>query len=37
MGHDYELADYDRDDLIFTKEMLLAEAVERTPLKSEGE
>jgi len=37
MGHDYEMADYDRRDLIFTKEMLLAEAVERTPLKSEGE
>ena len=37
MGHDYEMADYDRDDLIFTKEMLLAEPIERTPLKSEGE
>jgi NADH-quinone oxidoreductase subunit I len=31
------MADYDRDDLIFTKEMLLAEPIERTPLKSEGE
>ena len=37
MGHDYEMADYDRTDLIFTKEMLLAEAIERTPLKSEDE
>jgi len=37
MGHDYEMADYDRDDLIFTKEMLLAEPLERTPLKAEGE
>ena len=37
MGHDYEMADYDRRDLIFTKEMLLAEPVERTPLKVEGE
>ena len=37
MGHDYEMSDYDRSDLIFTKEMLLAEPVERTPLKSEGE
>ena len=37
MGHDYEMADYTRDDLIFTKEMLLAEPIERTPLKSEGE
>jgi NADH-quinone oxidoreductase subunit I len=37
MGHDYELSDYDRADLIFTKEMLLAEPLERTPLKREGE
>ena len=37
MGHDYEMADYDRRDLIFTKEMLLAEAIERTPLRAEGE
>ena len=31
MGHEYELSDYTRSDLIFTKEMLLAEPVERTP------
>jgi NADH-quinone oxidoreductase subunit I len=37
MGHDYELADYNRSDLIFTKEMLLADPVERTPLRREGE
>ena len=37
MGHDYELSDYDRDDLIFTKEMLLAEPLERTPLRTEDE
>ena len=37
MGHDYEMADYNRSDLIFTKEMLLAEPIERTPLKSEEE
>jgi NADH-quinone oxidoreductase subunit I len=37
MGHDYEMADYDRGDLIFTKEMLLADSIERTPLKAEGE
>jgi NADH-quinone oxidoreductase subunit I len=37
MGHDYELSDYDRSDLIFTKEMLLAEPLERTPLRTEGE
>jgi NADH-quinone oxidoreductase subunit I len=37
MGHDYELSDYNRSDLIFTKEMLLAEPVERTPLRVAGE
>jgi len=37
MGHDYELADYNRSDLIFTKEMLLAEPIVRTPLRGEGE
>jgi NADH-quinone oxidoreductase subunit I len=37
MGHDYEMSDYTRSDLIFTKEMLLAEPIERTPLRLEGE
>jgi NADH-quinone oxidoreductase subunit I len=37
MGHDYEMADYNRSDLIFTKEMLLAEPLDRTPLRSAGE
>ena len=37
MGHDYELADYSRSDLLFTKEMLLAPPAERTPLRREGE
>ena len=37
MGHDYEMSDYTRSDLIFTKEMLLAESLERTPLRTEGE
>ena len=37
MGHDYEMSDYTRSDLIFTKEMLLAEPLERTPLRMEGE
>jgi NADH-quinone oxidoreductase subunit I len=37
MGNDYELADYERSDLIFTKEMLLADHPERTPLRREGE
>ena len=34
MGHDYEMSDYTRSDLIFTKEMLLAEPIERTPLRN---
>ncbi len=37
MGHDYELSDYHRSDLIFTKEMLLSEPLERTPLRRPGE
>jgi NADH-quinone oxidoreductase subunit I len=37
MGNDYELADYSRSDLIFTKEMLLADPPEHTPLRREGE
>ena len=37
MGHDFELSDYNRSDLIFTKEMLLAEPIETTPLRAEGE
>jgi NADH-quinone oxidoreductase subunit I len=37
MGNDYEMSDYARPDLIFTKEMLLAEPFERTPLRREGE
>jgi NADH-quinone oxidoreductase subunit I len=37
MGHDYELGDYNRSDLIFTKEMLLAEPLERAPLRRPGE
>jgi NADH-quinone oxidoreductase subunit I len=37
MGHDYEMSDYNRSDLIFTKEMLLAEPLERAPLRGAGE
>ena len=37
MGSDFELADYNRSDLIFTKEMRLAEPMVRTPLRAEGE
>ena len=31
------MADYNRGDLIFTKEMLLADPIVRTPLRNEGE
>ena len=34
---DNEMSDYHRPDLIFTKEMLLVEPFERTPLRGEGE
>ncbi len=37
MGHDYEMSDYNRSDLIFTKEMLLAEPLDRTPLRTADE
>ena len=37
MGHEFELSGANRSDLIFTKEMLLAEPIERTPLRAEGE
>jgi NADH-quinone oxidoreductase subunit I len=37
MGNDYELADYTRSDLLFTKEMLLQDPPEHTPLRREGE
>ena len=37
MGNDYEMADYERSDMIFTKEMLLADSIERTPLRRAGE
>ena len=37
MGHDYEMSDYNRSDLIFTKEMLLAEPFERAPLRTVGD
>ncbi len=37
MGNEYEMADYSRSDLIFTKEMLLAAPAERVPLRNVGE
>src|SRR3954454_18949693 len=35
MGHDFELSDASGADLIFTKEMLRAEPIERPPLRGE--
>ena len=32
LGNEYELAEYDRDDLIYTKEMLLAPPVQEVPV-----
>ncbi|HEY4976862.1 MAG TPA: NADH-quinone oxidoreductase subunit NuoI [Gaiellaceae bacterium] len=32
LGNDYELSEYSRTDLIYTKEMLLAEPTKRTPV-----
>ncbi|HEX8066337.1 MAG TPA: NADH-quinone oxidoreductase subunit NuoI [Thermoleophilaceae bacterium] len=37
LGNDYELSEYNRDDQIYTKEMLLAPPAERTPLRRVGE
>jgi NADH-quinone oxidoreductase subunit I len=31
------MSDYNRGDLIFTKEMLLAESLDRTPLRNADE
>ena len=36
MGHEYEMADYNRSDLIFTKEMLLAEPARAHPAAPRG-
>jgi NADH-quinone oxidoreductase subunit I len=32
LGNDYELSEYSRSDLIYSKEMLLAEPIKRTPV-----
>ena len=32
LGNDYELSEYSRSDLIYTKDMLLAEPIKRTPV-----
>ena len=37
LGNEFEISEYSRDDLIFTKEMLLAEPIMKVPLRNEGE
>ena len=32
LGNDYEISEYNRDDLIYTKDMLLAPPVKRVPV-----
>jgi NADH-quinone oxidoreductase subunit I len=32
LGNEYELSEYSRDDLIYTKDMLLAEPIKKTPV-----
>jgi NADH-quinone oxidoreductase subunit I len=32
LGNEFELAEYSRDDLIYTKDMLLAEPIKRVPV-----
>ena len=31
LGNEFEIAEYSRDDLIYTKDMLLAEPIKRVP------
>ena len=33
LGNDFELSEYSRDDLIYTKDMLLAEPIKRVPVQ----
>ena len=32
LGNEFEIAEYSRDDLIYTKDMLLAEPIKRVPV-----
>jgi NADH-quinone oxidoreductase subunit I len=33
LGNEYELSEYSRDDMIYTKDMLLAEPMKRVPVQ----
>ena len=34
LGNEFEIAEYSRDDLIYTKDMLLAEPIKRVPVRA---
>jgi NADH-quinone oxidoreductase subunit I len=36
LGNEFEIAEYSRDDLIYTKDMLLAEPIKRVPVADTG-
>jgi NADH-quinone oxidoreductase subunit I len=36
LGNEFELSEYSRDDLIYTKDMLLAEPIKRIPVQDAG-
>jgi NADH-quinone oxidoreductase subunit I len=36
LGNEFEIAEYSRDDLIYTKDMLLAEPIKRVPVADAG-
>jgi NADH-quinone oxidoreductase subunit I len=36
LGNEFEISEYSRDDLIYTKDMLLAEPIKRVPVADEG-
>ena len=37
LGNDFEISEYSRDDLIYTKDMLLAEPIKRVPVADPDE
>ena len=36
LGNEFELSEYSRDDLIYTKDMLLAEPIKQVPVADRG-
>ena len=37
LGNEFEISEYNRDDLIYTKDMLLAEPIKRVPVQDQRE